>query len=150
MTRLPAAILAISLAGGAWAQTTASPPSAAPSGPAAPASPTPVLPAPTPPAPGPNWLPRDVAELSVLDKVSPRRAVLHVKVGETGRFGALRILVKSCYVRPPDQPEDATAYLVITDRPDTPPRFQGWMVASMPAASMLEHPIYDVRVTGCR
>ena len=28
--------------------------------------------------------------------------------------------------------------------------FRGWMLANNPSLSMLQHPIYDVRVVGCR
>jgi hypothetical protein len=58
--------------------------------------------------------------------------------------------VQSCFVRPPDQPQDAAAFLTITDSHAGEPGFRGWMFAASPAVSMLEHPIYDVRLLGCR
>jgi hypothetical protein len=53
-------------------------------------------------------------------------------------------------VQPPDQPAEATAYLTITDSTPGSLGFKGWMFAQRPALSMLQHPIYDVRVTGCQ
>jgi hypothetical protein len=100
--------------------------------------------------PAPAWLPRSVAELQALDKVNARSATLQVKVGTSAQYGSLTIAVQSCVIRPPDQPQDAAAFVIITDSHESEPGFRGWIVASAPAVSMLEHPIYDVRVTGCR
>jgi hypothetical protein len=97
-----------------------------------------------------TWLPRGTAEVQALDKVNARNAVLSVKVGDTAKFGSLTIAVQACVVTPPDQPQDAAAFLVITDSHDGEPGFSGWMVADAPSASMLQNPIYDIRVTGCR
>ena len=96
-----------------------------------------------------DWIPRPVAELRALDKVDGRTATLTVPVGQSVTFGSLTIVVQACDVRPPDQPEDATARLVITDSHAGEPGFSGWILRSDPAVSMLEHPVYDVRVVGC-
>ena len=96
------------------------------------------------------WLPKGVAELQALDKVNARSATLTVKVGQPVTYGSLTIAVQACVVRPPDQPQDAAAYLVITDSHADQPGFSGWMIAGDPSVSMLQNPIYDVRVTGCR
>ena len=103
-----------------------------------------------PAAPVPNpWLPQGGAVLQALDKVNAQTAVLNVKVGQTASFGSLSITVQACVVRPPDMPQNAAAYLTITDSHADQPGFQGWMVKSDPSLSMLQHPIYDVRVMGC-
>jgi len=102
------------------------------------------------PAPGPTWLPRGEAVLQALDKVNARSQTLDVRVGASAHFGSLTIAVRSCVVRPPDQPADAAAFLDVTDATPGSPTFHGWMFESDPAVSMLQHPIYDVRVRGCR
>ena len=102
------------------------------------------------PAPPADWLPRGTAEIQALDKVNARRETLNVPVGGTGSFGALKITVRSCVARPPNHAKDAAAFLVIQDPHPGAPNFNGWMLASAPEVSMLEHPIYDVRVLGCR
>jgi hypothetical protein len=61
----------------------------------------------------------------------------------------LDIAVRGCFVRAPDRPADATAFLVIRDHRVDAPSFTGWMVRSAPSMSMLAHPIYDVRISGC-
>jgi len=114
------------------------------------AAPTPgaqPAPAPAPPA---DWLPRSTATLEALDKVDATHQTLTIPVGGTASYGALSIAVRACLVRPPNQPADSAAFLVIQDPHPGAPGFSGWMFASAPEVSMLEHPIYDVRVLGCR
>ena len=100
--------------------------------------------------PPPTWVARGVAELQALDKVNARHSMLTLKVGETAPFGTLRIEVLACVVRPTDQPQDAAAFLSITDTTGEGVSFRGWMFASQPALSMLQHPVFDIRVTNCR
>ena len=116
-------------------------------------------PADTPPQPAPpaapqpmqqTWLPQNTAQLQVLDKVNAQNALLTVKVGQEAQFGSLNIQVQACNIHPPDQPQDSAAFLTITDSHADAPGFRGWMLANNPSLSMLQHPIYDVRVVGCR
>lgn len=100
-----------------------------------------------------DWLPKRVAELQMLDKVTARVTVLRAPVGQPVQFGALTILVRACDARPPDEVPDAAAFLEMTDsrRPaDAQEVFRGWMFANAPGVNMLEHPVYDVRVLDCR
>ena len=105
-----------------------------------------------PPAPieRPNaWVPAAVAKLQALDKVDAQAKELTIRVGQTARFGSLTIAVKSCMIRPPNLPADAAAYLDVTDSHPDQPGFDGWMLQDEPSVSMMQHPIYDLRVTGC-
>jgi hypothetical protein len=105
------------------------------------------------PALAQGWVPRPVAELQMLDKVTARVSVLRATVGQPAQFGTLSILVTACNARPPDEVPDAAAYLEIGDsrRPAGQQTvFRGWMFANAPGVSMLEHPVYDVRVLDCR
>lgn len=97
-----------------------------------------------------TWVPQGSAQLQVLDKVNAQNATLTVKVGQQGQYGSLTIQVQACDTHPPDQPQDAAAYLKITDGHADEPGFQGWMLANNPSVSMLQNPIYDVRVVGCQ
>jgi hypothetical protein len=96
-----------------------------------------------------GWVQMGTATLQALDKVNARYDTLTVKVGDTAHFGSLNITVRGCFVRTPDRPADATAFLVIRDQHADAPAFSGWMVRSAPSMSMLANAIYDVRVTGC-
>ena len=151
--RFPVLAAAIAAPGMALAQplpaiTTAPLPSLGP-----PAGQSAPPPAPSPSAPQPQqpaWLPQGSAQVQVLDKVNAQSAVLTVKVGQEAQFGSLTIQVQACNVHPPDQPQDSAAFLTITDSHSDAPGFSGWMLADNPSLSMLQHPIYDVRVVGCK
>ncbi len=104
----------------------------------------------TPQIQWPNkWIAAGGARLQVLDKVNALTSSLVVKVGQSATFESLTIIVKACTVRPPDQPADAAAFLQVTDSHPDAPGFTGWMLANEPAVSMLQSPIYDIRVSGC-
>ena len=122
-------------------------PLSAPEAPAAPGTRKTVAPQGQPQRGG--WVQMGTATLQALDKVNARGEALTVKVGEAGHFGSLDIAVRGCFVRTPDRPADATAFLVIRDQRADAPAFSGWMVRSAPSMSMLAHPLYDVRITGC-
>jgi hypothetical protein len=95
------------------------------------------------------WVPAGAVKLQALDKVNAQATALTIKVGQSATFGSLTIAVKACVSRPADQPADAAAFLDVTDsRPDSP-GFDGWMLQAEPSVSMMQHPIYDLRVAGC-
>ncbi len=128
------------------------PPAAQGPAPAQPPAAQPDAAASPPPAGQPiqeTWLPQGGAVLQALDKVNALHAVLTVKVGQSAQFGSLTIHVKACEVHPPDQPQNAAAFLTIQDSHAGAPGFRGWMLADDPSVSMLQHPMYDVRVVGC-
>jgi hypothetical protein len=96
--------------------------------------------------------PRAVARLGTLEKVTARVSELDVPVGETRDFHSLAITVEACFEAPPTEPPESAAYLRITDglgRELPAEVFSGWMYASSPALSALEHPVYDVWVVDC-
>ncbi len=92
------------------------------------------------------------AVLQGLDKVTARISTFPVSTTDEVRFGTLSIRVRACRKTPPTEPPESTAFLEITDiRPGAEPvmLFSGWMFASSPALSALEHPVYDVWVVDC-
>ena len=95
------------------------------------------------------WQQRQGATVQALDKINARHTELTLRLGVPVKFHALTIMLKACVVRPPDQPADAAAFLSVTDGADNSQAFNGWMVRSAPAVSMLQHPVYDLRVMGC-
>lgn len=93
-----------------------------------------------------------VAVLQGLDKVTARVERIEAPVGKTVRFGALEIAVHSCRKRPPEDPPETAAFLEIWEVKAGEAAlslFKGWMFASSPALSALEHPVYDVWVLDC-
>lgn len=92
------------------------------------------------------------AVLQTLDKVTGRVSTLEAPIEQTVRFGTLDIMVRSCRKRPPEETPESAAFLEVTEikRGETPRRvFVGWMFASSPAISAIEHPVYDVWVKDC-
>lgn len=99
------------------------------------------------------WVPKPVAKLQALDKVTARIAILDATVDRPLRYGTLTITVRACNARPADEVPDAAAYIEVRDNlaaANAPPAFRGWMLANAPAANMLEHPVYDLRILECR
>ena len=105
---------------------------------------------PAPPVPL-VWQPQGTAVLQVLDKVNAQSATLTIKVRPVGpvrrtdhRRARLRRHPADRSGRTP--PPSSTSPTATR----TAPSFHGWMLKSDPSVSMLQHPLYDVRVLGCR
>lgn len=95
----------------------------------------------------------DIAVLQGLDKITARITTIEAPIGDVVRFGTLEILAKRCHKRPPEEPPEKTAFLEIRERragESSVGLFTGWMFASSPAVSSLEHAVYDVWVIDCR
>jgi hypothetical protein len=92
------------------------------------------------------------ALLQGLDKVTARISSIEAPLGVDVRFGTLDIVVRRCVKAPPEESPESAAFIEIREvRPNETPRtlFAGWMFASSPALSALEHPVYDVWVKDC-
>lgn len=96
--------------------------------------------------------PREVARLRGLDKVTARTTTFDVPVDGAGRFGTLTVTVRACFTAPPTATPESAAFLEIADAPPTGEPatvFTGWMFASSPGVSALDHAVYDVWVIAC-
>ena len=96
--------------------------------------------------------PMDEAKLQGLDKITARVSTIEAPVGRPVAFGALEITVRACDKRPPEETPESAAYVEIVERKvNEEPKtvFSGWMFASSPAVSALEHPVYDIWVLDC-
>lgn len=113
----------------------------------------------------------DSAVLRALDKVTATTRDYTVPVGDTLKYGSLEIKVQHCEKRPPEETPEVFVFLqvrepgkaeIATGRaenrtemdpdnvdPDPEKLFSGWMFASSPALSALEHPVYDIWVLDC-
>lgn len=93
------------------------------------------------------------AVLQGLDKITARVTTIDAPIGQAVRFGTLDITVRKCHRRPPTETPETTVYLEIRERrlgENAVDLFRGWMFASSPAASSMEHPVYDVWVVDCK
>jgi len=84
-----------------------------------------------------------------LDTLNGTVRDLDAMVGETLLFGHLEITVDACRAAGSAAGGDSHAHLRIRDIREDRPRFVGWMFASSPALSALDHPRYDVWVVSC-
>lgn len=97
-------------------------------------------------------IPGDKAVMQGLDKVTARISTFEAPLDEEVAFGALRITLRACERAPPEEPPESAAFLDIYEAKqgeDPVSLFRGWMFASSPALSALEHPVYDVWVVEC-
>ena len=106
-----------------------------------------------PPPPARKFDAMPAALLQGLDKVTARTSTFEAKVGQLVTFGQLTIIVKSCQKASPIDPPESAAFLDIAEKHGDGTAalvFQGWMFASSPALSAMEHPVYDIWVKDCR
>jgi hypothetical protein len=96
-----------------------------------------------------------IVRLRALDKVAARTQTFDAKVGTAVQFGAISIKAQACRKADPvDKPESA-AFLQIWeanfDHTEAGSQwvFSGWMFASSPALSPMDHAVYDVWVLDC-
>lgn len=94
-----------------------------------------------------------IAIFSGLDKITGRIVSFEVSIDETIEFGALLVTPKVCYTRPTTEPQNTTSFIEVDETTvsgDTKRLFNGWIFASSPGLSGVEHPIYDVWLIGCK
>jgi hypothetical protein len=107
--------------------------------------------APAPPSPEPARI--TGALLRGLDKTTARVTTFTAPIGQAVSFGTLRVTARDCRKRPPEDEPESAAYLDVDEilpGGKAPQHvFSGWMFASSPSLSALEHPVYDVWVLDC-
>lgn len=97
----------------------------------------------------------EVAVLRGLDKVSGRKQDFEMKIGQTVRFGQnLYIRVRACRKSDPIETPESAAFLEVWEKDlksdESSWVFSGWMFASSPALSAMDHPVYDVWIIDCK
>jgi hypothetical protein len=97
-----------------------------------------------------------VAVLQGLDKVTARVSTVQAPLDRPTQFGTLEVVARTCRETPPTEPPESAAFLEIRELPPASDAnaapvdlFSGWMFASSPAVSALEHPVYDIWVVDC-
>ena len=89
------------------------------------------------------------AEIRILDGLRGTSETISLLVGERHIEGKISIELLECRFPKDAIGTDAFAHLKIQDLREEEPRFSGWMIASSPALSALEHARYDVWVIRC-
>ncbi|MBU6140026.1 MAG: DUF2155 domain-containing protein [Proteobacteria bacterium] len=98
-----------------------------------------------------------VANLQVLNKTTAKTSLLEIKVGEKANFSGIDISVRKCWQAPLDQRPESKILIDVSEikidekKEERKVRiFYGWIFASSPSLSGLEHPIYDIVAVGCK
>ncbi len=94
-----------------------------------------------------------VAVFSALDKVTATIEKLEVPIGETTAFAALKVTPRVCLTSPATDQPKTTSFVQVeeTQLDGSESRiFSGWMFAESPGLNAVEHPVFDVWLTGCK
>lgn len=99
------------------------------------------------------FMPRRIV-MRALNKVTAQSELISLKPNDIVKFGQLEITAVTCRTSSPTSQTDYAALLVINEKlpenDSVKPLFSGWMYASSPSITALEHPIYDVTMVECR
>lgn len=101
------------------------------------------------PAAAQSYTEAEGGTLRWLDKLTSETGDVELSRGQSAKIGRLVVQLDSCRY-PTDNPaSDAEAHLTMVDGGLQKTVFSGWMLASSPALSALDHPRYDVWVLRC-
>ena len=87
--------------------------------------------------------------LRVLDKITGVVQDIELMNGEAQQVGLLTIRLGECRFPTLNPSGDAYEQITVTYEGLDEPVFEGWIIASAPAISALEHPRYDVWALRC-
>lgn len=93
-----------------------------------------------------------------LDKVTGHARDYTLPVGRSTRIGSLEVIARACSKSAPEEQPEVRIYVEVFDHP--PARegeeaerrevFHGWLFASSPGLSALDHPTWDIWAVDCR
>ncbi len=89
------------------------------------------------------------AQLRILDKLTGAVQDVTLANDQSATVGRVTVLVNECRYPADKQTAEAEVHVTVIDASAKDPVFNGWMVASSPALSALDHPRYDVWVLRC-
>tara|TARA_B100000029_G_C17223808_1_gene832748 strand:- start:220 stop:750 length:531 start_codon:yes stop_codon:yes gene_type:complete len=92
-------------------------------------------------------------KIKALDKITARTLSIRLGIGEKKYFGSLEIKGLKCQMSENNGFTDTVAYLQVKDLDSKDNNqvflFNGWTFASSPTLESIDHPIYDLWITGC-
>jgi len=93
-----------------------------------------------------------------LDKVTGHASDYTLTIGRPMRIGSLEVIARTCTKSAPEEPPEVRIFVDVYDHPA--PRqgeeserrdvFHGWLFASSPGLSAVDHPTYDIWAIDCR
>lgn len=105
---------------------------------------------------GPAYAQRAV--IRGLDKVTGQARDYTITVGRSARIGSLEVIARACDKSAPEEPPEVRIYVEVFDTPpvregeeaERQEIFHGWLFASSPGLSAVDHPTYDIWAVDCR
>lgn len=93
-----------------------------------------------------------------LDKVTGHARDYPLTIGRPSQIGTLEVTARACAKSAPEETPEVRIYVDVVDNP--PARageeaeqrdvFHGWLFASSPGLSAIDHPSYDIWAVDCR
>tara|TARA_B100000959_G_C14776023_1_gene539526 strand:+ start:252 stop:782 length:531 start_codon:yes stop_codon:yes gene_type:complete len=91
--------------------------------------------------------------ITALDKITAKTSTIRLAIGEKNFFGPLEIKALKCQLSKSEESPDTVAYLQVKDLSNKDNNqvflFNGWTFASSPTLQSIDHPVYDLWITGC-
>ncbi len=96
--------------------------------------------------------------LQSLNKLTARTSTFEMDIGDTIKLGPLYVRPQACRTNPPTEEPETAGFIQVWTVKDqkeenTKPKsewvFSGWMFASSPGLSSMDHPVYDLWVLDC-
>ena len=91
--------------------------------------------------------------IKALDKITAKTLAIKLGIGEKKYFGSLEIKGLKCQLSENNEFSDIVAYLQVKDLDSKDNNqvflFNGWTFVSSPTLEPIDHPIYDLWITGC-
>jgi hypothetical protein len=91
--------------------------------------------------------------IRLLNKVTGQSKLISFKPGESTKIGTMQITAVNCQSSSPKSQTDYAGLLDISEQKpgdkSMKSLFRGWMYASSPSITALEHPVYDVTMVEC-
>ena len=91
--------------------------------------------------------------IKALDKITAKTLAIKLGIGEKKYFGSLEIKGLKCQLSENNEFSDTVAYLQVKDLDSKDNNqvflFNGWTFASSPTLKPIDHPVYDLWITGC-
>ena len=93
-----------------------------------------------------------------LDKVTGHAEDYTLTIGRPARIGSLEVIARSCSKSAPEETPEVRIFVEVFDHPavrageeaERREIFHGWLFASSPGISALDHPSYDIWAVDCR
>ena len=91
--------------------------------------------------------------IKALDKITAKTSAIRLAIGEKKFFGSLEIKALKCQLAENNDSTDTIAYLQVKALSSKDNNqvflYNGWTFASSPTLQSIDHPIYDLWMTGC-